>query len=192
MKSYAVRLVQDEDIERILEIYKPYIEDTVITFETEVPDIHIFRDRIRRISAEYPYIVYLNKGKIVGYAYAHRHMERAAYQWNAELSIYVDQEYLHCGIGKTLYKVLIEILKLQNVYNVYGCVAIPNLESEKLHESFGFHKLGVYHNTGYKNGAWQDVAWFEKTINQLKLDPASFISIQEIELQKILKLLNEI
>lgn len=181
MGESIIRLVRETDTVEILKIYEPYIKDTAITFECEVPSVEEFRNRIQDISIDYPYLVCLIDGNIVGYAYADRQMERAAYQWNAELSVYIDKSYLRFGIGKALYTCLIEILKLQNVQNVYGGVTAPNPNSEKLHEYFGFQKLGTYHNTGYKCEAWHDVMWFEKSIGEHELEPKSFLSIKEID-----------
>ncbi|WP_425803317.1 GNAT family N-acetyltransferase [Desulfitobacterium sp. Sab5] len=190
MKTINFRLVQEADAEEILGIYEPYIKDTAITFEYETPSVDEFRSRIREISSDYPYIVCVSDSKIIGYAYAHRQMERAAYQWNAELSVYIDKACLRCGVGKALYSALIEILQMQNVRSVYGGVTSPNENSEKLHEYFGFKKLGVYHSTGYKCGAWHDVAWFEKTIGDYCLAPKPFVSIQEIDKNVITEILN--
>lgn len=190
MKTKIIRLVQEADAAEILEIYEPYVKETAITFECEPPSLDEFRNRIKQISSDYPYIVCLSDRKIIGYAYAHRQMERAAYQWNAELSVYIDKTRLRCGVGKALYSALIEILQMQNVRNVYGGVTSPNENSEKLHEFFGFKRLGAYHSTGYKCGAWHDVAWFEKTIGDYDLEPKPFVSIQEINKNTIMEILN--
>lgn len=175
-----IRFVRGGDTAEILNIYAEYIEETAITFEYTVPTVAEFDSRIREITEFYPYLVYLYGGKIVGYAYAHRHMERAAYQWNAELSVYVESAYLRFGIGKALYTAIIEILGLQNIRNIYGLVTLPNINSEKLHECFGFEKLGVYKKTGYKFGKWYDVALFGKSISTHESDPKLPISIKQI------------
>lgn len=190
MKTKIIKLVSEADAAEILEIYEIYVKETAITFEYETPSLDEFRNRIKEISADYPYIVCLSNEKIVGYAYAHRQMERAAYQWNAELSVYIDKTCLRCGVGKALYSALIEILQMQNVRNVYGGVTSPNENSEKLHEYFGFKRLGIYHSTGYKCGAWHDVAWFEKTVGDYDLEPKPFVSIQEIDKNAIMEILN--
>jgi phosphinothricin acetyltransferase len=186
----TIRLAQETDATEILKIYEAYVKETAITFECETPSLDEFKNRIKDISSDYPYVVCVLGGKIIGYAYAHRQMERMAYQWNAELSVYIDKNYFHLGVGKALYSTLIEILRMQNVRNIYGGVTSPNEKSEKLHESFGFKKLGIYHNTGYKCGAWHDVAWFEKTIVDYDLAPTPFISIQEIDKKTITEILN--
>ncbi|AEV28110.1 sortase-like acyltransferase [Sphaerochaeta pleomorpha str. Grapes] len=183
----TIRLVRDSDAQEILAIYAPYIKETAITFEYEIPSLSAFKHRIKEISTDYPYLVYLSDNKITGYAYAHRYRERMAYQWNAELSVYVHPLYLHQGIGKELYGTLIELVKLQNIKNVYGGVTIPNEGSEHLHTSFGFEKVGVYHKTGYKCGKWHDVMWYEKKIGPYSIEPKPFISITEIEKQTIEK-----
>lgn len=181
MINIKIRMAREDDTNEILKIYAPYVTDTSITFECDVPSPEEFRNRIRDISSKYPYLVCVIDDKIVGYAYSHRHKERAAYQWNAELSVYVDTKYLHFGIGKALYSALIEISKLQNIHNVYGVVTSPNKNSEKLHEFFGFNKLGVYHNTGYKCGEWHDVMLFEKSINNYENSPNQVLSIKDVD-----------
>ncbi len=186
----TIRFVQENDASDILKIYTPYIDETAITFEFETPTLMEFADRIRNISAEYPYIVCFEGEKMIGYAYAHRHMERAAYQWNAELSVYLDQNYLSQGVGSLLYKVLIELLQMQNVHNVYGCVTMPNENSERLHGRLGFKTVGIYHNAGYKCGLWHDVAWYEKEIAQYEMEPEPFMPIEKVEKERLLKVLD--
>jgi L-amino acid N-acyltransferase YncA len=176
-----IRIASENDAEEILQIYAPYIRDTIITFEYEVPAIEEFKNRIRKISKDYPYLVCTLDEKIIGYAYSYRHKERAAYQWNVELSVYIDNKYLHYGLGKAFYTALIEISKLQNIQNIYGVVTSNNINSEKLHEYFGFNKLGVYHNTGYKFGKWHDVTWFEKRVNEYYGEPNPLLSIKDID-----------
>lgn len=180
-----VRLATVDDCTSILKIYKQYI-DTSITFECKLPSEMEFTERIYNISKGYPYIVCEDEeGAIIGYAYAHRHMEREAYQWNAELSIYIDRSFISKGIGKKLYCILIEILKLQGIRTVYGCVTLPNEKSESLHISLGFKCIGVYHNTGYKCGKWHDVGWFEKQIAPYNEEPSEILSIQNVPKESI-------
>lgn len=183
----TIRCANESDAIQILGIYAPYIKGTAITFEYEIPSLEEFKNRIKEISADYPYLVYLSGNKILGYTYAHRHMERKAYQWNAELSVYVAPSHLHQGIGKALYGTLIELVKLQHIKNVYGGVTIPNEASEHLHASFGFEKVGAYRNTGYKCGKWHDVVWYGKKTGEYDSEPKPFIPIVEIEEQTIEK-----
>lgn len=132
-----IRFAAAADSSQLLKIYGQYI-DTPITFEYVLPTEQEFTKRILDISQMYPYLVCLEGGEIIGYAYAHRQMQRAAYQWNAELSIYLDRCHTSRGIGKLLYCCLMDLLKLQGVKTVYGGVTLPNEKSERLHQALGF------------------------------------------------------
>lgn len=182
-----IRFAQPEDAEKLLNIYGQYM-DTPVTFEYNLPTVEEFARRITQITEVYPYLICEQDKQIIGYAYGHRAMERAAYQWNAELSIYLHQDFTSKGLGKKLYTQLIEMLKLQGIRNVYGCVTVPNEKSERLHLSMGFQKLGIYHNTGYKCGKWHDVVWFEKQIQSYDR-PKPICSVHEISAERLKNIL---
>jgi L-amino acid N-acyltransferase YncA len=165
-----IRKVTEADAQVLLDIYAPYVA-TPITFENEIPTVEEFARRIREIAAFYPYLVCEVEGRIVGYAYAHRQMERAAYQWNAELSVYIDAAFAGQGIGKQLYTRLIELLKQQHVKTLYALITLPNEASIALHRSFGFQEVGVWRQTGYKCGRWHDVMWMDLHIASMEGEP---------------------
>ena len=106
-----IEKVTVEDAEELLEIYAPYVENTAITFEYDVPSKDEFEERIKNISAKYPYIKAVHEGKIVGYAYAASFKDRRAYDWSVETTIYVKNNCKRMGIGKALYEVLEQKLK---------------------------------------------------------------------------------
>lgn len=168
----GIRMATAADTAELLAIYGQYI-DTSITFEYELPTQAEFAARIAEILAEYPYLVWQEDGKILGYAYAHRHMERAAYQWNAELSVYLDRDARGRGLGRRLYGALMELLRLQGVLTAHALVTSPNPASQALHESMGFGLTAVHRLAGYKNGAWRDVLWYEKELAPRGPDPAA-------------------
>ena len=167
------------DAPALLAIYRQYL-DTPITFECAVPTEEEFAARVRDISGVYPYLVCEDGGEVIGYAYAHRQAERAAYQWNAELSVYLDRDHTGRGLGKRLYAALMELLRLQGVRTVYALVTVPNEKSEALHRAMGFRHMGTQRSTGYKDGAWRDVAWFEKAIGSYVDAPEPLGSIHDV------------
>lgn len=179
-----IRFAKASDSAALLRIYAQYI-DTPITFECVLPSEPAFAARIAAIAAEYPYLVCEDQGKAVGYAYAHRQMEREAYQWNAELSVYLDRGYTRRGLGGRLYRILLDMLRLQGIRTVYAGVTVPNQASERLHESMGFARLGTYHSTGYKAGSWHDVAWFEKTAAPYTANPEPIRPIDRIDRERL-------
>jgi len=169
----SIRPATLEDAEAILAIYRPYIESTSITFEYEVPSEEEFRLRMKTICEKFPWLVCMVDGKTAGYAYASPHHERAAYQWNADLSVYVSNECQGMGIGTILYAALINLLKAQGFYNLYVLIAYPNKKSESLHRHFGFTDVGLYKNTGYKFGEWHDVLCMVKTLRDFGGSPTA-------------------
>ena len=184
----GIRFAVPADSTALLRIYAQYI-DTPITFEYVLPSEAEFAARVADISRNYPYLICEEAGQILGYAYAHRQAERAAYQWNAELSVYLDRTCTAQGLGGRLYTTLIELLKLQNIRTVYGCVTMANEPCRKLHQKLGFELLGVYHKTGYKLGQWWDVGWYEKSIAPYDGDPEPPRSIREVPPEQIARIL---
>ena len=155
----TIRLAVPGDALALLEIYRQYIQ-TPITFEYELPSREEFARRIREFGGTYPYLIWEEDGRIVGYAYAHRHMEREAYQWNAELTVYVRRGREGLGIGTALYGALIPKLREMGLVNLYGVLGLPNPGSEALHRHFGFTRQGLYPRMGFKLGEWHDVAQY--------------------------------
>lgn len=166
-----IRFAAEADAAGLLAVYAQYIGMSV-TFETALPTAEQFAARIRDIRRVYPYLLLEDGERIVGYAYAHRIRERAAYDWCAELSVYLDRDYTGRGYGRKLYALLMDLLRLQNVKTAIGCVTMPNPASEALHEAMGFTRVGLSPCSGYKNGAWHDVAWFEKALGPYDVPPA--------------------
>lgn len=175
----GIRMATTADTAELLAIYGQYI-DTPITFEYTLPTQVEFATRIAGILAAYPYLVWQEDGKILGYAYAHRHMERAAYQWNAELSVYLDRAARGRGLGRRLYGALMELLTMQGVLSAHALVTSPNPASQALHQSMGFGLTAVQRLAGYKNGAWHDVLWYEKELAPRGPEPAAPVPLSAL------------
>jgi len=167
-----IRLIEEDDIESVLGIYRPYIEETAITFETEVPTLEEFKKRVHRILESYPFLVYEQNGEILGYAYANRYRERKAYDYVVESSVYLIKEVQGQGIGKQLYLALIDVLKKQGFQDIMACFTIPNESSVRLHEKLGFQYVGTQEKMGYKLGAWHSVGWMQLMIGQHEDEPS--------------------
>lgn len=180
----GIRMATTGDTAKLLAIYSQYI-DTSITFEYTLPSLAEFAARISGVLAEYPYLVWQEDGKILGYAYAHRHMERAAYQWNAELSVYLDRTACRRGLGRRLYGALMELLTMQGILTAHALVTSPNPASQALHESMGFHLTAVHRLAGYKNGAWRDVLWYEKELASRGPDPMAPVPLSDLPRSRV-------
>jgi phosphinothricin acetyltransferase len=160
--------IPDRDASACLEIYAPFVRDTFVSFEEQVPTLEEFRERIRSTTATHPWLVLEDQGEVVGYAYASPHRTRAAYRWAADVTVYVAPSHRRAGAGRRLYAELLERLRRQRFRVACAGIALPNDASVELHRAMGFKRVGVYERIGWKTGAWRDVGWW-----QLELTPAS-------------------
>lgn len=160
-QTYTLRPVSPGDARGILDVYAPFIENTTVTFEIEVPTQSQFAQRIEHVSSGYPWIVCLSGDRIVGYAYAARHAERAAYGFSANLSVYVDPEFSRRGLGRMLCREILDLSRKMGVCHMFSAVTVPNEPSFALHKALGFEQCGWFSRAGRKFGAWRDLAWFE-------------------------------
>ncbi len=174
-KKITLRLADVSDAEELLEVYAPYVTDTTVTFEYEVPTAREFAVGISKILRQYPYYIAMVDGAVAGYTYAVPFRAQAAYAWSVETTIYIKQEFRGWGIGSMLYSALEETLKAQGVLTMLSCIAFPNPPSTAFHEKMGFHKVGHFSQSGYKLGRWMDIVWMEKHIGQHHEIPASVI-----------------
>jgi len=180
-----VRLAARTDANEILKIYAPSILDAAISFETEVPSIDEMRKRIETILQTYPWIVCVVDGKIVGYVYGSKYRDREAYQWSCECTVYIHGQYKGKGLGKELYGLLFQLLKLQGFRTVYAVVTLPNEGSVNLHEKCGFEKFAVYENVGYKFGQWHSVGWWKLRLNDFTTAPPPPLKLSELDAETI-------
>lgn len=187
--EWEIRLAKEEDTQNILAIYSPYITNSEITFEYEIPTLIEFQNRIKMIQSKYPYLVCTYQGKIVAYAYVSSFHERAAYMYNVDWSVYVQKEYHSHHIASALYHALEKLLLLMGYRNVYSLVTSHNKASEKLHEALGFHICGTWKNCGYKNRKWLDVTLYEKEIQSIDGEtlPRTIHNLEKNDVEAILQ-----
>lgn len=167
-----IRIVQPADAAAIADIYRPYVQDSVVSFELIAPDAADMQSRIAAILPHTPWLVYEHQGAVAGYAYASPHRERPAYQWTREVSVYVHPQHRRCRIAHQLYAALIAILRAQGYTNLLAGITLPNDPSVRFHESMGFAPVGIYHRIGYKMGNYHDVGWWELFIADPQQPPA--------------------
>nr|WP_218644854.1 GNAT family N-acetyltransferase [Natronomonas gomsonensis] len=184
-----LRVVTTDDAAAIASIYRPYVEETAVTFEEVPPDAEEIERRIADTVETYPWFVAEVDGSVVGYAYAGDLRKRSAYRWVTELSVYVERSARGAGVGSALYAALLETLSEQGFASAYGVVTLPNPESVGFHEAFGFERAALLPEAGYKHGEWHDVAWFERSLAARSDDPADptpFSACRDAQLDDIL------
>jgi len=178
----AIRMAGVGDAAAIADIYRPNVTDAVTSFEVAPPNAAEMARRIDAVLALAPWLVALDDaGDPIGYAYASRHAERAAYQWSVNVAVYVHEGHHRRGLGRGLYEALFPLLRLQGFYVAHAGVTLPNPASVGLHESFGFRPVGVYPAVGWKFGAWRDVGWWHLPLQERPETPAPPLSLDEAQ-----------
>ena len=186
-----IRLATPGDAEEILAIYAPYVRNSAVTFEYDVPEISAFRTRMEETLERYPYLAAVEEGRIVGYAYAGPLGKRAAYQHSAVMSIYLEEHCRQRGIGRRLYQELEKRLLRQNVFSVYAGVTASDRKDDafltdasiRFHERMGYKKIGEYHLCGYKFDQWYSVVWLGKDLGNRPEKAAPFIPFSALQEQ---------
>ncbi len=175
-----LRLAIPADAGAIAAIYAPIVQGTCISFELAPPSEAEVGTRVVKTLRQYPWLVCEGEGEVLGYAYASPHRSRAAYQWSAEVSVYVAAAARRRGVGRALYTALFATLKIQGYVNAYAGIALPNAASVAIHEGFGFTPIGVYRQVGYKQGAWRDVGWWHLPLQSAPANPSSPVPLGEV------------
>lgn len=161
MSDLEIRDAEARDAPALLDIYRPFITDTAVSFEEEPPMVADFAARIASAQTRWAWLVAEKDGEIAGYAYASAFRTRAAYRFTAETSAYVHPKHRGRGVAGALYRRLFEVLIAKGFCNAYAGIAMPNDASVAFHRALGFTPVGTFHRAGWKFGAWHDVSWWE-------------------------------
>ncbi len=162
-----IRHARLADAKELADIYKYYVEETVITFDICAPSVAEMENRIIQYIKKYPWLVYEIDDKIVGYAYANQFKKKVAYDTTLEISIYFHKDFCSQGYGKEILKALLKQLKNYPYYVAIACITYPNEKSQRLFEKFGFNYVGKYNNVGRKFDQWLSVVDYELQIKEL-------------------------
>lgn len=158
-----LRAATPDDAAAIAGIYAPFVAASAVSFETEPPDAAAMRSRIEAGGELYPWIVAEGEdGALLGYAYAARFRERAAYRFTVETTVYLHREACGRGLEARLYAPLLATLEAQGFTQAIAAITLPNEASVRLHERLGFVPAGVYRQVGWKLGAWHDVGLWQR------------------------------
>lgn len=185
------RLAQQKDVPSIHAIYAPFVEETHVSFEYEVPSEEEIWGRVQKTLQHYPWIVALDQDQVLGYAYAGSFRYRTAYSWSTESSIYLSPQARGKGLGKILYQRLLDVLKLQGFQTVYAGISLPNPISQQFHKSMGFRHLQLFPRIGFKFGKWHGVDFWELVIDLKSDEPTLPRAIGDLPQQELAEVLQD-
>jgi phosphinothricin acetyltransferase len=160
--ALLIRAATTADAAAIAAIYRPYVEESRVSFEEAAPDAAEMASRMA--SPLHPWLVAEEEGKLLGYASSSPYHRRPAYRWTVETSIYLDREAHGRGIGRQLLSAMIERLIGQGYVTAIAAIALPNPVSIALHERLGFVPAGTYRGVGFKRDEWTDVSLWQRDL----------------------------
>ena len=166
-----LRLAAEADMPACLGLYAPYVRDTTVSFEYDVPTAEEFLRRFRSVTERFPWLVCEVDGVLVGYAYASLKFAREAYQWDADLSIYLSPDFQGMGVGRRLCEAICALLRAQGYRTLYAVITAENARSAAFHRAMGFAEIGRFPASGCKFGRWLDVVWMERKLGELCASP---------------------
>ncbi len=188
MSDIKLRTARPSDAAGLLAIYAPYVEATAISFETVVPSLEEFKQRMLNKLPRYPYIVAERGGELLGYAYLSPFVGRAAYDRAAETTIYLRPDCRRMGIGKLLYTAIEDIAREQGIINLEACIGWTDTPDEHLtnnsaefHAHLGYRMVGRFNKCGRKFGRWYDMVWMEKLLCAHPDTPQDVIPFSELD-----------
>lgn len=158
--ALVIRPAQADDGAAVAAVYAPYVRDTAVSFEEEPPSDAAMADRISGTLGTHPWLVAEREGVVVGFTYAAKHIQRPAYRWTVDVTVYVRDGERRTGVGRQLYQALLATLRLQGFRSAFAEVVLPNPGSVCLHEAMGFQHIGVHNDIGHKLGRWHDIGYW--------------------------------
>ena len=176
--AVLIRLAGTEDAPAIAAIYRPYVEETWISFEEVAPDA---AEIARRMGGPiHPWLVVEEDGQVIGYASTSPMRDRAAYRWSVETGLYLAAEAQGRGLGRQLLSAHLDLLERQRFVTIVAGIALPNEASVALHEKLGFTLSGIERGVGFKLGRWVDVGRWQKDLAPRPTSPVEPMAANEV------------
>jgi L-amino acid N-acyltransferase YncA len=150
-----IRPYQIEDTQAILDIINYNILNSTALYDYNVRTFEQQKAILEeKINKNFPVIVAIEDGKVVGFGMYSEFRFREAYKNTVEHSVYVNKDYHGKGIGKLLLQELIQLAKGQKLHTMIAVIDSENQSSVEFHEKFGFKTVGIIKESGYKFDRW--------------------------------------
>ncbi len=162
--STRVRQAGQQDAARCLEIYRPYVENSAVSWELDVPTVDEMADRITSVNETHAWLVLERGSQTIGFANGHALWSLPSYRWSTQTGLYIADGHHRRGGGRILYTELLNRLGDRGYRRAFAGITQPNDGSIAFHRSMGFEDAGLYHRVEWKLGRWHDVAWMQRDL----------------------------
>ena len=161
-----VRPATRDDLPAVLEIYNHAVLHTTASYDYEPRTLEHrtawFDDHQR---TGHPVFVAVDAaGTVVGWSALNRYHDRMGYRFTTENSVYIAEAARGQGVGGLLLAPLISSAKELGLHAIIAAIDAQNEASVRLHAKFGFEKVGLFRQVGYKFDRWLDVVYMERIV----------------------------
>jgi L-amino acid N-acyltransferase YncA len=168
MSEVEIRAASAADLPAATEIYRHAVMFGTATFELVAPELAEMTGRFESLAGGgYPYLVAVQDGAIVGYAYAGPYRPRPAYRFTVENSVYLDPSVQRRGIGTSLLRELIAAAESRGYRQMIAVIGdSANAGSVGVHGKCGFRLIGTHPAVGFKFGRWLDTVMMQLALGE--------------------------
>jgi L-amino acid N-acyltransferase YncA len=163
---FEIRPATAGDLPVVAAIYAQAVAHSVATFDTVPPDLEVWQQRLASTDERDVFLAAVDGEEVLGFAYSSAYRPRPAYAQTRETTVYLAEAARGRGIGGALYAELHRAMLAAGVHTAIAVVALPNDASERLHQAFGYTKVGHLTEVGHKFGSWVDVAIYQAVLGR--------------------------
>lgn len=152
----VIRPAVRDDLPAINAIYNEEIRTGVATWDYDPWPLEARERWFDEHDPAEPVLVADVGGAVAGFGYLSWYRTKAGYRYTRENTVYIDPAYQRRGLGARLLEALIDQARSLRVRALIAQIETSNEASIALHERYGFVRLGVERQVGYKFGRWLD------------------------------------
>lgn len=142
-----------EELPIIVEIYNSTIASRMVTADIEPVSVESRKEWFYRHHSQRPlWVVKNDTGIIIGWVSYESFYGRPAYNYTAEISIYLDENFRGNGFGKMILQHSIASAKALGIHSLLAFIFLHNTPSIRLFHSAGFSDWGTLPNVAVLDG----------------------------------------
>ena len=155
----VIREMEENDWERVSQIYQQALLEGISTFETKCPSFELW-DKGHLKDCRF---VMLAENTVVGWCVVSPTSAREAYKGVIEVSIYIDKAFRGKGLGTELLNHLCRASEEKGYWCLYVSILSINTASINLHKKCGFREVGYRERIAKDRfGQWQNTTLMER------------------------------
>lgn len=165
VKDIKFKEICEEHIKVVADIYNYFVTNTTVSFHTEQVTISEMRESVINSNPRFKSFVIDYNEKIVGYVLITQHKKKQAYDVSAEVTIYLNPNYVGKGIGGKALKFIESVAFTNGFHVLVATICSENGNSRYLFEKNGYYQCAHFKEIGMKFERRLDIYTYQKIIS---------------------------